>query len=307
MKAWLTTHVRLPLLCVYVLLGGCAGDPLSLVLDPMVYASGAGGSGGIDPDVQAKVRAELLQNEMQQSCADLTLNWPQTRAIWLQSDSPEMATIVSIREQAIAQKGCTVPATAAQGAPGVAAPVSAPAPAPAVPNATLGQPASTAVAQYAAAETHERYRGRSCDYLHAQVIVANSTIADQDPEISRWGLKMYGVVSQVLIEEGCPAAAWSGGRIGAQITTIDPLKAAPLGMPTVGVLIKETVPGSPAQKAGLLRGDIVLAVDDKPVADAAEFMAFVLKQPIGTWIKAKVWRGQAFEVAVLVSTPTPGQ
>ncbi|MGE8498911.1 MAG: S1C family serine protease [Pseudomonas sp.] len=302
MKSRLTTRLRLPMLCVYVLLGGCAGDPLSLVLDPIVYASGAGDSGGIDPDVQAKVRAELLQNEMQQSCADLTLNWPQTRANWLQSDSSNMAMIVSIREQAIAQKGCTVPTTAAQGTSEVATPAPAVAPA-----TTTGQPYRTDVERYAAEETHENYRGRSCDYLHAQIIVAQWTITEQDPEVSQWGQKMHSVVSQVLTEEGCPPAAWSGGRIGAQITTVDPLKAAPLGMPTVGVLIKNTVPGSPAQQAGLLRGDIILAVDDKPVADAAEFMAHVLKQPVGTWIKAKVWRGVAFDVAVLVSTPAAGQ
>lgn len=302
MKSRLTTRLRLPMLCVYVLLGGCAGDPLSLVLDPIVYASGAGDSSGIDPDVQAKVRAELLQNELQQSCADLTLDWPQKRASWLQSGSPEMVTVVSVREQAIAQKGCTVPATAAQGTSGLATPAPAVAPA-----ATTGQPYRTAIERYAAEETPENYRGRSCDYLHAQIIVAQSTIAEQDPEVSQWGQKMYSVVSQILTEKGCPPAAWSGGRIGAQITTVDPLQAAPLGMPTVGVLIKNTVPGSPAQQAGLLRGDIILTVDDKPVADAAEFMAYVLKQPVGTWIKAKIWRGQAFDVAVLVSTPATGQ
>jgi serine protease Do len=42
-----------------------------------------------------------------------------------------------------------------------------------------------------------------------------------------------------------------------------------------GVVIDGVAPDSPAEKAGLKRHDVLLAVDDKPLADPAELMKFV--------------------------------
>jgi S1-C subfamily serine protease len=74
------------------------------------------------------------------------------------------------------------------------------------------------------------------------------------------------------------------GQIGIMIQDLDPDLAEAFGVAdTGGVLIADIVPGSPAEVAGLKPGDIVVAVDNDSVDDAAELrLAVSFKQPGAT-------------------------
>jgi serine protease Do len=62
------------------------------------------------------------------------------------------------------------------------------------------------------------------------------------------------------------------GFLGVTIQQLDTDLAQSLGISkTNGVLVSEVSPGSPAEKAGLRRGDVVVAVDGKQVASTGEF------------------------------------
>ncbi len=63
----------------------------------------------------------------------------------------------------------------------------------------------------------------------------------------------------------------SRGWLGVQIQSITPEMAASLGSKDMqGAIIAEVVPGGPAAKAGMQQGDVVIAVNGKPVEDSRD-------------------------------------
>ena len=73
------------------------------------------------------------------------------------------------------------------------------------------------------------------------------------------------------------------GWLGVFLNTSD----SPLGR---GVTVLRVEQNSPAQKAGLISGDIVLKIDDKEIKDALRFIQLVQNTPIGSEVKLDVIR-----------------
>ena len=57
-----------------------------------------------------------------------------------------------------------------------------------------------------------------------------------------------------------------------------------------GALISEPQSGSPAAKAGILAGDVITAVNGRPVKDAHELAKQIGAMAPGTTVKLTVWR-----------------
>jgi Do/DeqQ family serine protease len=70
------------------------------------------------------------------------------------------------------------------------------------------------------------------------------------------------------------------GYLGISVEDLPPREGAPLGAKG-GVAVTAVDPGSPAERAGLRRGDAVLAVDGAPVSSAEEFRFRVRDLAIG--------------------------
>jgi C-terminal processing protease CtpA/Prc len=68
------------------------------------------------------------------------------------------------------------------------------------------------------------------------------------------------------------------------------------------VLVREVMPGLPADQAGLRAKDHILSVNDDQVQDAAEFSDIVRSQPLGTVISIRVRRGEKQLIDFLVKT-----
>ena len=63
------------------------------------------------------------------------------------------------------------------------------------------------------------------------------------------------------------------GYIGIYITDLTPEIAQSLGLPVKdGVLVNSVTPGGPAEKAGLMKGDVIIKADGKTVKDANTLM-----------------------------------
>jgi serine protease Do len=83
----------------------------------------------------------------------------------------------------------------------------------------------------------------------------------------------------------------SRGYIGAGIQDVTPALAKAFKVPdTGGAVIREVEPGSPAARAGLQPGDVVVAVDNTPVPDSNSFKLRVSRTPPGTPLHMKVLR-----------------
>jgi len=94
------------------------------------------------------------------------------------------------------------------------------------------------------------------------------------------------VVAQ-LKDKGAVTRGW----LGVQIQPVTAEIAESLGMKAgEGALVSEPQPESPAAKAGILAGDVITAMNDKPIKDAHDLAKQVGAMPPGTAVKVTVWR-----------------
>jgi len=80
-------------------------------------------------------------------------------------------------------------------------------------------------------------------------------------------------------------------RLGARVQEVTPELAASFGLPsTVGALVSRVDDASPAQRAGLRVGDIVLGSDARRDMSSAEVQQLVAEARPGSRIALNVWR-----------------
>lgn len=73
------------------------------------------------------------------------------------------------------------------------------------------------------------------------------------------------------------------GRIGATLGSLTAERAVEAGLGFVrGAIVEDVLPGSPAERAGLQRGDIITRIQNRPVANAGSVQATVGIAPPGT-------------------------
>jgi serine protease Do len=81
------------------------------------------------------------------------------------------------------------------------------------------------------------------------------------------------------------------GWLGVSIQPLTAEMAEALGLPDKrGALIADVLEGGPAEAAGLERGDVVLALEGRPVADANDLMNQVALLAPGTTVAIGIWR-----------------
>jgi serine protease Do len=111
------------------------------------------------------------------------------------------------------------------------------------------------------------------------------------------------VVAQ-LKDKGAVTRGW----IGVQIQPVTPEIADSLGLKTArGALVAEPQKDSPAMKAGIQAGDVIITVDDKPVADARELARRIGGMPPNTTVKLAIVRGGAEKTLSLTLGELPNQ
>jgi serine protease Do len=92
------------------------------------------------------------------------------------------------------------------------------------------------------------------------------------------------------------------GRLGIAIQEVNPSLAESFGLKNAtGALVSSTENGSPAAKAGLEPGDVILGVNGKEIASASELPALVADMRPGETARLQVWRkGGTHEIEVKV-------
>jgi serine protease Do len=82
------------------------------------------------------------------------------------------------------------------------------------------------------------------------------------------------------------------GQIGVFAQTITPAMAAGLRLSRQwGVVLGDVYPNSPAAKAGLQVGDVVLSLDGKPMENGRQFDVTLYQRPIGSKVQLEIGRG----------------
>jgi serine protease Do len=82
------------------------------------------------------------------------------------------------------------------------------------------------------------------------------------------------------------------GRIGVSIQNVDGQLAESFGLDRPrGALVSSVVKDGPSEKAGVKPGDVILAVNDKPVEMSSELPTVIARVKPGSNVTLTVWRG----------------
>jgi len=93
-------------------------------------------------------------------------------------------------------------------------------------------------------------------------------------------------VADQLMAKGRVVRGW----LGVVIQEITPEIAETIGVKE-GILVSQIAPGSPAEKAGLKVGDIIVAIDGEKVREVRELQFRIMKTPPGTEVTLTILRG----------------
>jgi S1-C subfamily serine protease len=100
-----------------------------------------------------------------------------------------------------------------------------------------------------------------------------------------------------LMRNGRVRRAWLG--IAGMQVPLRPDLVAKLGRKR-GVQVAEVVANSPASTAGLRDGDILVAIDGRPVATSTDIQALMVEGSIGRRVEVTVWRNGALVDVIAV-------
>jgi S1-C subfamily serine protease len=100
-----------------------------------------------------------------------------------------------------------------------------------------------------------------------------------------------------LMRSGRVRRAWLG-IAGTQVP-LRPELASKLGRKR-GVRVAQVVAGSPAATSGLREGDILVAIDTRPVTTATDILAVMVEGTIGRRVEVTVWRNGALVDVIAV-------
>ena len=109
---------------------------------------------------------------------------------------------------------------------------------------------------------------------------------------------MVRLIMDQLIQQGKVTRGW----VGVTIQELTPELASEFGLKrSNGALVSDVAKDSPAAKAGILRGDIILEFNGKEVKDVSSLRNMVAQSKSGTEISMKILRsGKEFTVKIVI-------
>jgi len=113
-------------------------------------------------------------------------------------------------------------------------------------------------------------------------------------------VNMAKQIVEQLIKKGSVTRAW----LGVAIQPVTEEIAASFGLDNAkGALISDVMAGSPAEKAGLRQGDILVSFAGKEVKDARQLQLAVAEAPVGKQVVAEIFRdGKLLKVSLQLAS-----
>ena len=135
--------------------------------------------------------------------------------------------------------------------------------------------------------------------LQGEVVGINTAIIPQGQGI---GFAIPVNTAKPLIPQLVEHGEVTRGYLGVNIQTITPDLAKALEVEEQsGALVSDVMSASPAQKAGIERGDIIIDFDGHKISDSRDLPAKVAETPVGEEVKVTILRdGKEKELAVSV-------
>lgn len=145
------------------------------------------------------------------------------------------------------------------------------------------------------------------------VNMAGEVIAITSAKIAQVGVEGMGYaissntaipIIEELVQKGYVIRSW----LGVVLYTVDQYAVFRYKLAVdKGTLITEVAPGSPADKAGLAVGDVIVSFADKEITTAQELIKAIHSSQIGQEVEITYWRGETKNTthAILIERPPP--
>jgi serine protease Do len=124
--------------------------------------------------------------------------------------------------------------------------------------------------------------------LNGEVVGINTAIVAQAQGI---GFSVPVNIAKSILNDLKTKGSVTRGWLGVSIQDITPDISANLKLKDrKGALVGQVFEGDPADKAGIKTGDIIVAIDNRPVQDTHELLRVVASLPVGKKVDVKVFR-----------------
>ncbi len=134
--------------------------------------------------------------------------------------------------------------------------------------------------------------------LRGEVLGINTMIVGQGTGIGfAIPSNLARVVSDQLIEHGTVSRAYIG--VVFQLLTAELAKQ--FGVDKGGALVSAVASDGPAEKAGVKAGDVIVALDGKPVKEYRDLLRFLLERPAGSAVTLSIVRDRK-PISIAVTT-----
>jgi serine protease Do/serine protease DegQ len=140
--------------------------------------------------------------------------------------------------------------------------------------------------------------------LNGQLVGINSAILSRTGGNIGIGFAIPSNMMKIVMNQLIKHGTVKRGVLGVNIQTLAPEIAQSMGLPetTQGALVSQVVDGSAAEKAGVKAGDVVTAVNGRPVKDAGSLRNAIGLLAIGESVELSLIRdGKPRRVTALVS------
>lgn len=127
--------------------------------------------------------------------------------------------------------------------------------------------------------------------LRGEVVGVNSAIASTDGHYQGYGFaipsELVRKVATDLMEHGKVLRPW----LGVQVVQVSPEDAEVYHLPSVsGVLVQGVTPGSPAARAGMDQGDVIVSVNGQRVTSGGELQELIAERDQGEQVAVGYYR-----------------
>ncbi len=127
--------------------------------------------------------------------------------------------------------------------------------------------------------------------MKGELIGINTAIFSQSGGYMGIGFAIPSKMARLVMESIVKTGKVNWGWLGVSVQDLTTDLAKEFGVPTVeGALVAEVLKGSPAEKAGIKKGDVIVSFNGKKVADSTDLRNFTAMSPIGTKVTLGVIR-----------------